>query len=189
MLITAPLSWFGCFLLFLLHRSGCRNEGFVCLVNWVDWTGLWCSCYKVSTWEMTAIRTLPSTLQINAVMHKADARPEMHECFKISFQKWKCINLGARIMHCSGGLNCHGNHFQMEIYLSDNFGDDHTYILLKMAHWNNKTVFFLSYIIKGLETSQMYYEGNMVLVAHVVLMFGWRCCGVVAYKNSLLASK
>lgn len=66
-----------------------------------------------------------------------------------------------------------------------------TYILLKMAHWNNKTVFFLSYIIEGLETYKMYYEGNMVLVAHVVLMFGWipRCCSVVAYKNSLLASK
>ncbi len=44
-----------------------------------------------------------------------------------------------------------------------------------------KLFFFFSYIIKGLETFEMYYEGNMVLVAHVVLVFGWipRCCCVV----------
>jgi len=28
-------------------------------------------------------------------------------------------------MHCGGGLNYHGNHFHMEIYLSHKFRDDH----------------------------------------------------------------
>lgn len=47
-----------------------------------------------------------------------------------------------------------------------------TYILLKMAHWNNKTTVF--YIIKGLETSKMYYEGNMVPLWHTLC---WCLCG------------
>lgn len=35
-LITAPLSQFGYSLLFPLERNCYRNEGFVCLVNWVN---------------------------------------------------------------------------------------------------------------------------------------------------------